>query len=196
MSKLRNLLTGIEYRLVRLLTGVFGVSLVVRYLRNPNPALTVRLLRAYGAAIGERTTVKGALYLDNVYEDQNSTGDFSHLRVGNNSYIGDGVYMDLAGTIDVADNVMLSACSALMTHADCTRSSYLAAIYPRRCAPVSIGEGAWVGVGVKIMPGVTIGPRSVMAVGAVVGGDVEPMAVYAGIPARKVKSLDERGVRA
>ena len=52
----------------------FGISFLVRYLRNPNPRLTVRLLRAFGARVGNRTTFKRSLILDNTYEDENSTG--------------------------------------------------------------------------------------------------------------------------
>jgi len=192
MTKLRLLLTAAEYWLVRLLSIVFGISLVVRYLRNPNPALTIRLLRAYGASIGEKTTVKRTLYLDNVSEDENSTGDFTRLRIGNNTYIGDGVYFDLANNVEVGDNIIIAGQSALMTHADCNRSPYLASIYPRKCSPVTVGEGVWLGFGVKVMPGVTIGIRSVVATGSVVGKNVDPMSVYAGVPATKIKSLEAR----
>jgi len=67
----------------------FGISYIVRYLRNPDPLISVKLLRAFGARIGERTTVKRTIYLDNVYRDKNSTGDFSHLKIGENCYVGD-----------------------------------------------------------------------------------------------------------
>ena len=49
---------------------------------------------------------------------------------------------------------------------------------------VSIGEGTDIGVNAVILPGVTIGARSIVGAGAVVTDDVPPGAVVAGVPAR------------
>lgn len=53
---------------------------------------------------------------------------------------------------------------------------------------VTIGEGAWLGAGAKILDGVTIGEHAVIGAGAVVRGDVAPYAVAVGVPARTVSS--------
>jgi len=55
--------------------------------------------------------------------------------------------------------------------------------------PVVIGDGAWIGANVTILPGVTVGEGCVVAAGAVVSRDCEPNGVYAGVPAELVKSL-------
>ena len=57
--------------------------------------------------------------------------------------------------------------------------------------PVVIHEGAMIGARVTIMQGVTIGKGCVIATGAVVLTDCEPNSVYVGIPARKVKTLND-----
>jgi acetyltransferase-like isoleucine patch superfamily enzyme len=44
----------------------------------------------------------------------------------------------------------------------------------------------WIGCNVVILPGVTIGEGAVCCSGCVVTKDVEPYAVVAGIPAKKV----------
>lgn len=49
-----------------LLGKVFGIPYIVRYLTNPDPLITVRRLREFGAKIGGRTTIKKIIYLDNV----------------------------------------------------------------------------------------------------------------------------------
>ena len=92
-------LSAIEFIILYCLGKIFGISQIVRYLRNPNPLITSKLLRAFGSSIGEKVTFKGCLFFDNVYEDENSKGDLSFLEIGNNCYIGDGVYFDLSNQI-------------------------------------------------------------------------------------------------
>src|SRR5580765_7111647 len=58
----------------------------------------------------------------------------------------------------------------------------------RTSAGVTIGEGAWMGAGAKILDGVTIGDHAVVGAGAVVREDVPPRAVAVGIPARVVST--------
>ena len=60
----------------------------------------------------------------------------------------------------------------------------------RRSAGVSIGDGAWLGAGVKVLDGVTVGDRAVIGAGAVVRHSVPDGAVAVGIPARVVGQRD------
>jgi len=59
---------------------------------------------------------------------------------------------------------------------------------PRTSAGVTIGAGAWLGAGAKILDGVTIGAHAVVGAGAVVKDDVPDNAVAVGIPARVVST--------
>ena len=52
--------------------------------------------------------------------------------------------------------------------------------------PVIIRDRVWVSCRAVILPRVTIGEGAVVAAGAVVTRDVEPFAIYAGVPARKI----------
>lgn len=54
---------------------------------------------------------------------------------------------------------------------------------------IRIGEEVWVGGGAIILPGVTIGDRSVIGAGAVVTRDVPPDVFAAGNPCRVVREL-------
>jgi acetyltransferase-like isoleucine patch superfamily enzyme len=56
----------------------------------------------------------------------------------------------------------------------------------RRSAGVTIGEGAWLGAGAKVLDGVSVGARAVIGAGAVVRDDVADGAVAVGVPARTV----------
>jgi acetyltransferase-like isoleucine patch superfamily enzyme len=59
---------------------------------------------------------------------------------------------------------------------------------PRTSAGVTIGDGAWLGAGAKILDGVTIGANAVIGAGAVVKDDVPDNAVAVGMPARVVST--------
>ncbi len=58
-----------------------------------------------------------------------------------------------------------------------------------KTAKVIIEDDVWLGCGVKVMSGVTIGKGSVIAAGAVVTKDVPPYTLYGGIPAKKIKDI-------
>lgn len=60
-----------------------------------------------------------------------------------------------------------------------------------KAAPVRIGDNTWIGARAIILPGVTLGPHTVVAAGAVVtksflDGDL----VLAGVPARPIQKID------
>jgi len=54
-----------------------------------------------------------------------------------------------------------------------------------------IGRGAKVGANATVLPGVRIGEEALVGAGAVVTHDVEPYAVVAGNPARRLKSVSD-----
>ena len=56
--------------------------------------------------------------------------------------------------------------------------------------PVKIGDDVWIGGNVTILPGVTIGNNVVVAAGAVVTKDLTDNALYGGVPARKIKDIE------
>lgn len=51
---------------------------------------------------------------------------------------------------------------------------------------VTLGHDVWIGHNASILPGVTIGNGAVIGTGAVVTKDVEPYAIVAGVPAKKL----------
>lgn len=56
--------------------------------------------------------------------------------------------------------------------------------------PISIGEDVWVGGGVIICPGVSIGNRSVIGAGSVVTRDIPDDVFAAGNPCRVIRSIE------
>src|SRR5262249_45305943 len=56
----------------------------------------------------------------------------------------------------------------------------------RKSEGVTIGDGAWLGAGAKILDGVSVGDGAVIGAGAVVRDDVPAGAIAVGVPARVV----------
>jgi phosphonate metabolism protein (transferase hexapeptide repeat family) len=65
----------------------------------------------------------------------------------------------------------------------------------RQSRRVTIGNDVWVGHGAIVMPGISIGHGAVVAAGAVVTKDVEPYAIVAGVPAKRIKWRFEKSIR-
>ena len=60
-----------------------------------------------------------------------------------------------------------------------------------RYGRIVVHDNCFIGFGATIMPGVSIGPNSVVATGAVVTRDVPPGTVAAGVPAKVVRTVEE-----
>jgi acetyltransferase-like isoleucine patch superfamily enzyme len=56
--------------------------------------------------------------------------------------------------------------------------------------PTRIGENCWLGIGVVVTSGVTIGERSVIGANSVVTRDIEPYSIAAGSPAKVLRRIE------
>jgi phosphonate metabolism protein (transferase hexapeptide repeat family) len=65
----------------------------------------------------------------------------------------------------------------------------------RQNAKVTIGHDVWIGHGAIILPGLNIGHGAVVAAGSVVTKDVEPYAIVAGVPAKRIKWRFQKSIR-
>ena len=60
-----------------------------------------------------------------------------------------------------------------------------------RYGKIEIKDNCFIGANSTILPNVTIGPNSIVGAGSLVRSNIEPNSVYAGVPARRICSLDE-----
>lgn len=112
------------------------------------------------------------------------------LRIGNGTHIGDNTIIDMVDDVSIGDGVALGPNCTLYTHdhnyMDKTVPAWKGALVH---LPITIKDGAWIGSGVTILPGITIGERAVIAAGSVVTKSVEAHAVYGGVPAKLIKKI-------
>lgn len=121
---------------------------------------------------------------------------FSHpqkTKIGSNVYIGPGCRFFSGGELEIGTNVVFGSNVSVLTmnhHYDAPDLMYLP--YDDRNDPgrVIIENNSWIAYGVLIMPGVKIGHGAVVAAGSVVTGEIPPLAVAAGNPAKVVKYRD------
>ena len=89
----------------------------------------------------------------------------------------------LAGNMVIGSDVFISGGVLTANDNNLGRSGYDA----EHAAGPTIEDGAQIGVGAKLLPGVVIGRAATVAAGALVTVDVEPGALVMGIPARVVR---------
>jgi len=142
--------------------------------------------------IGDRVIVGERSFLSVVGSDKGLEHD-PVLRIGDDTGISSDLFVHCAGEVDIGKGVGISARVFIgdsgRDYEDPRQPAIDLAI--SEPAPVRIRDGAVVGVGAAILPGVTIGERAFVGAGSVVTRDVPPRTVVFGNPARVVRSWDE-----
>lgn len=113
-----------------------------------------------------------------------------NISVGENVSIHPLCYIDGEGGIIIGNNVSIAHNTTIMSSNHTWVNNELPIKYcPKSLEKVTIGDDVWIGCGVRIMAGVSIGKRCIIAAGAVVTKDCEPNSLYGGVPAKKIKSI-------
>lgn len=129
-------------------------------------------------------------------------------KTGENPYIVPPFYCDYGSNIELGDNVFVNCCCVFLDEAKITigdnvfiapQCGFYTAGHPldpdkRRqqleyALPITIGDDVWIGGMVCVMPGVTIGSRSVVAGGSVVTKDIPEGVLAAGNPCRVIREI-------
>lgn len=100
------------------------------------------------------------------------------VRLGEQAFVGQGcTFLDLGG-ITIGDRAMIAPRVTLVTEGHpvepAERYGWITV------APIVVEARAWIGAGVTILPGVTIGHDAVVGAGTVVAKDVPPLTVVTG----------------
>jgi acetyltransferase-like isoleucine patch superfamily enzyme len=110
--------------------------------------------------------------------------DSHRIAIGRRCAINHGVFLNGLSGIHIGDDVILSArCMVIAAMLEPRGFSDLGSRHYVD-APISIGDGCWIGAGAIILGGVSIGSNCIVGAGAVVTRDVPPGSIVAGNPAR------------
>lgn len=110
-----------------------------------------------------------------------------HLRrtgasIGENSIVNRDCCLDVRGPLVIGDNVSISPEVAIIT----TQHAWREPGFPLETRGVVIEDHAWIGMRATLLPGTTVGRGAIVAAGSVASGDIPPLTVVAGIPARAI----------
>ncbi len=143
------------------------------------PSLHLRrwIYKSLGAKIGKRVVMHVGTEIRSL----------ECLTIGDGTIIGDNALLDARSGLVFGRNVNLSSNVSIYTLQHDHRDPQFGVPNPQqRRLDVKVCDRAWIGSNVVVLPGVTIGEGAVCCAGCVVTKDVEPYAVVAGIPAKKV----------
>jgi maltose O-acetyltransferase len=113
----------------------------------------------------------------------------THLRLGARTFVNFGLTALDVAPITIGDDVQIGPHVQLLTpthplDAEARRAKWEAA------RPITVGDNVWLGGGVIVLPGVSIGKNTVVGAGAVVTRDLPGDVVAVGNPARIIRALD------
>jgi acetyltransferase-like isoleucine patch superfamily enzyme len=122
-------------------------------------------------------------------------GKRRNILIGRHCSVNRGVVIQGFSDTRIGERVVLSVnCMILDGNLD---HAHLVKTGMRKHVPshVLIGNDVWVGAGAIVLPGVTIGARSIVAAGSVVNKAFPEDVLIAGNPARAVKPIERDGTK-
>ncbi len=159
-------------------SGIRTLELLLRYNSTSDPDELRRIWgEISGTAMDPTSYIQVPLMVNH--------GEF--VTLGKNIYINHACSMLTLGRITIEDDVLIGPKVNLITEGHPIDKNNRKALEVK---PVVIKRNAWLGAGVTILPGVTVGENSIVAAGAVVNRDVPANTVVGGIPAKIIKTID------
>jgi lipopolysaccharide O-acetyltransferase len=145
--------------------------------------------------VGGRAIVIGArteIWPQARLEAMNSHLGDVRIRIGDGVVIQPGIHIGAAVSVQIGDGAMIASRVYITDHDHDFRNPDDPAVTNRRviARPVDIGRHVWLGEGVMVLKGVTLGDHCVIGAGSVVTRDVPPYSVAVGVPARIVSRFD------
>jgi acetyltransferase-like isoleucine patch superfamily enzyme len=109
------------------------------------------------------------------------------IELGEGANIGFNCEIFSASRVRIGRNALVAAyCYLIGGDHDFSDASRPVLDQARKSAGISVGDGAWLGAGAKVLDGVDIGANAVIGAGAVVRESVPERATAVGVPARVV----------
>ncbi len=140
---------------------------------NPINSIRIFLLKIFGAKLGKGVVIKPAVNIKYPWK----------LEIGDNTWIGEKVWIDNLDFIKIGNNVSISQGAMLL----CGNHNYKKSTFDLITEEIIIEDGAWIGAYSIVTPGTICKSHSVLAVNSVSGKVLEEYTIYKGNPAVEIR---------
>lgn len=165
-----------EYRPGSKIKVLFWIIINAVFFNNPFAvvnSLKIFFLKIFGAEIGYNVLIKPSVSIKYPW----------FLIVGNNVWIGEGVWIDNLTKVTIGNNVCVSQGAFLL----CGNHNYKKPSFDLLLGEILLEEGVWVGAKSIVCPGITCKSHSILTIGSVANKDLDPYSIYQGNPAVKIR---------
>jgi putative colanic acid biosynthesis acetyltransferase WcaF len=138
---------------------------------NPFNRLKTGILRMFGSKVGKGVIIKPNVNIKYPWK----------LEIGNNVWIGEGVWIDNLAPVCIGNNSSVSQGALLLTGSH----NYKNIAFDLIVKGIILEDGVWIGAKSIVCPGVTCQSHSILTVGSVATKDLEAYFIYQGVPAEK-----------
>ncbi|MCZ4221785.1 WcaF family extracellular polysaccharide biosynthesis acetyltransferase [Pedobacter rhodius] len=138
----------------------------------PFSSVLVFILRLFGSKIGKEVRIKPGIHIKYPWK----------LEVGDYSWLAD-CYIENLDWVKIGNNCCISQQAILMTG----NHNYKKTSFDLIISPIVIEDGAWIGSGAQIAPGLILHSHCVLTMGSVGKTNLEAYGVYQGNPAVWIK---------
>lgn len=113
-----------------------------------------------------------------------------NLHLGDRVNLNENIFIDAVGGVDIGSDVSIAHGSSILSFEHTWDDRDTPIKYnPLALKRVRISSDVWIGCGVRLLAGVSLGSRVVVAAGAVVRRGDYSSGVYGGVPAKLIKQL-------
>lgn len=142
----------------------------------PSSAFKVFLLKIFGAEIGKNVVLRHQLNIKYPW----------FLTIGNDTWIGEQVWIDNLVPVKIGSHVCLSQGAMLLTG----NHDYSKSTFDLIVGEIVLQDGVWIGAKSIVCPTVVAGEHSVLTAGSTATKNMEAYFVYQGNPAVKVRKRE------
>jgi acetyltransferase-like isoleucine patch superfamily enzyme len=147
------------------------------------------LKKIYGRIVHKKSQLNQKPIDANARIEENAR--FMGVKIGKNCTINPCNFGSEPYLVSIGDHVGIATGVCFLTHDGSVwtlRDEYPDIDYIR---PIIIHDNCMIGINAIILPGVTIGPNSVVGAGAIVTKNVPPNSIAVGVPARVIKTMED-----
>jgi putative colanic acid biosynthesis acetyltransferase WcaF len=154
---------------------IFNRLIVNTYLPIP-ASLKVSILRLFGAKIGRNVMIKPKVNIKYPWL----------LEVGDNTWIGESVWIDNLATVLIGRNVCISQGAMLLTG----NHDYKKTTFDLILGKIILEDGVWIGAKSVVCPNIRCNSHAILSVNSVATKDLEAYKIYQGNPAVFVRDRE------